>query len=242
MQVRNGDLDALGVLFERYHHRLFGFFYRLTLQRDVSADLVQDVFERILRYRSSYTGDGEFSTWLFRIARNRHSDYHRQMEKESSVVTQISAAKTGDASSGNTNHDVTDRPRHDAMADGSVTYAAAGPVHADKLASRADEGAIDNRLLLDQALRRLDPEKKQALILSRVEGFLYREIAEITGCTEGAVKVRVFRGLQELRRVMDGLQRDGAKRIQPKTGRIHPGTKPSQPGTGPIQPDDGPRA
>jgi RNA polymerase sigma factor (sigma-70 family) len=177
MQVRNGDLDALGVLFERYHRRLFAFFYRLTLQRDVSADLVQDVFERILRYRSSYTGDGDFSTWLFRIARNRHSDYHRQLAKEP-------------------------------------------PEAAESTASGADEDSIDNRLLLDQALRRLDPEKKQALILSRVEGFLYREIAEITGCTEGAVKVRIFRGLQDLRRIMDGLQRDGTNPIHPETGPL----------------------
>ena len=207
MQVSNGDLDALGVLFERYHHRLFGFFYRLTLQRDISADLVQDVFERILRYRSSYTGDGEFATWLFRIARNRHADYYRQMEKESPAAVEMPSANTGNASSTN--------------ASGSGSAAGA----ADRVAAGTMEDSIDNRLLLDQALQRLDPEKKQALILSRVEGFLYREIAEITGCTEGAVKVRVFRGLQDLRRIMDGLQRAGAKPIHPGTGHIQPDTR-----------------
>ncbi len=213
MQVKNGDLDALGVLFERYHQRLFGFFYRLTLQRDVSADLVQDVFERILRYRSSYSGDGEFSTWLFRIARNRHSDYHRQTEKELPGTANMPAANTENATPDTTNT-------------GFAGQAAAASAPADRVAHGHIEDSIGNRLLLEQALQQLDPDKKQALVLSRIEGFLYREIAEITGSTEGAVKVRVFRGLQELRRIMDGLQRAGAKRIQP--------------GTGPIQPDIGP--
>ena len=187
LQVKNGDLDALGVLFERYHHRLFGFFYRLTLQRDISADLVQDVFERILRYRSSYTGNGDFATWLFRIARNRHADHYRQMEKEA----------------------VDEHP--DAPHPASPHPASAHPAAPD--AALTD---TDDRMLLEQALDRLDPDKKQALVLSRMEGFLYREIAEIMACTESAVKVRVFRGLRELRQIMAGLERQtGRKHIHP---------------------------
>ncbi len=197
MQVRNGDLDALGVLFDRYHRRLFGFFYRLTLCRDASADLVQDVFERILRYRSSYTGNGEFSTWLFRIARNRHTDFYRQLEKESPVAAPMPATSKGSANPG--------------IASGDV----AGTGVADRVASGTVGDSIDDRMLLEQALDRLDPDKKQALILSRIEGLLYREIAEIMDCTEGAVKVRVFRGLQELRQIVDGLERQGGKRIHP---------------------------
>ncbi len=63
MKVRDGDLDKLGLLFERYNLRLFGFFYRLTHRRDISEDLVQGVFERILKYRESYKDDGAFSTF-----------------------------------------------------------------------------------------------------------------------------------------------------------------------------------
>jgi len=188
LQVKNGDLDALGVLFERYHHRLFGFFYRLTSRRDISADLVQDVFERILRYRTSYTGNGDFATWLFRIARNRHADHYRQMEKEA-----------------------VDEHR-DAPLPASSYPAVPQPAAPDAALTETDD-----RLLLEQALDRLDPDKKQALVLSRMEGFLYREIAEIMECTEGAVKVRVFRGLQELRQIMAGLERQrGGKHIHPE--------------------------
>jgi RNA polymerase sigma factor (sigma-70 family) len=80
--VRDGDLDKLAMIFERYNKRLYGFFVRQTANPHTSEDLVQDVFHRILRYRHTYKEDGRFSTWIFTIARsallthvakNRHS-------------------------------------------------------------------------------------------------------------------------------------------------------------------------
>ena len=48
LQVKEGQLDKLGLLFERYNKSLYGFFYRLTLDREVSEDLVQNVFLRTI--------------------------------------------------------------------------------------------------------------------------------------------------------------------------------------------------
>lgn len=78
MKVKSGDLDKLGLLFERYHRRLFGFFFRLTASRDISEDLVQEVFEKILKYRKTFSEDGTFAAWIFGIARNLHIDYYRK--------------------------------------------------------------------------------------------------------------------------------------------------------------------
>ena len=50
-QVRNGVGEMLGELFERYQSPLFNFYYRLTGDRGLSEDLVQEVFLRILKYR-----------------------------------------------------------------------------------------------------------------------------------------------------------------------------------------------
>ena len=75
--VREGDLAKLGVLFERYHVRIFDFICRLTGDRLAAEDLVQDIFVRILKYRSTYRDGGSFETWLFRIARNARADYFR---------------------------------------------------------------------------------------------------------------------------------------------------------------------
>lgn len=173
MKVRDGDLDKLGLLFERYNHRLFGFFYRLTHRRDISEDLVQGVFERILKYRESYKDDGAFSTWIFQIARNLHIDYYRKHSKT------------------DTKENISDWDS--LVADDS-----------DVNLKSEDER---NRLLLKQALDQLDEEKKQTLILSRYEGFKYREIAEIMDCTESVVKVRVFRGINELKVIVSDLKK-----------------------------------
>ena len=75
--VRDGDLAKLGLLFERYHTALFDFLSWMTGDRTAAEDLVQDIFVRILKYRSTYRDGGSFETWLFRIARNARADYFR---------------------------------------------------------------------------------------------------------------------------------------------------------------------
>lgn len=73
--VREGDLDRLEILFERYRDPLYDFFSRLTGNRAASEDLVQDVFVRILKYRGSYRESNRFVTWMYQIARNARTDY-----------------------------------------------------------------------------------------------------------------------------------------------------------------------
>lgn len=80
LQVKSGDTEKLGLLFERYNRPLFGYFMRITGCRQSSEDLVQNVFVRILKYRHTYKDDGAFSPWLYRIARNTHVDYYRKRQ------------------------------------------------------------------------------------------------------------------------------------------------------------------
>lgn len=76
--VQKGNVNAMSTLFERYHRQLFGFFVRLTRDRQLSEDLTQATFERILRYRNSYRGDGSFRSWIFSVARNVQVDHYRK--------------------------------------------------------------------------------------------------------------------------------------------------------------------
>lgn len=78
LRVKSGDLDKMGLLFERYNRPLFGFFYHMTHKPDLSEDLVQNVFYRMLKYRHTFTGDGEFRTWMYHLARNVLNDSVRQ--------------------------------------------------------------------------------------------------------------------------------------------------------------------
>jgi RNA polymerase sigma factor (sigma-70 family) len=81
-QVKDGDVGKLGVLFERHHGMLFNFLLRLTGDRQLSEDLVQEVFVRLLKYRHTYRGESQFTTWMFQIARNLRVDHFRKHRRE----------------------------------------------------------------------------------------------------------------------------------------------------------------
>jgi RNA polymerase sigma-70 factor (ECF subfamily) len=78
LKVKNGDLDKMGLLFERYHRSLFAFLYHMTNQREASEDMVQNVFYRMLRSRHTFRGDGEFRTWMYHVARNVLKDHGKK--------------------------------------------------------------------------------------------------------------------------------------------------------------------
>jgi RNA polymerase sigma-70 factor (ECF subfamily) len=170
LQVKLGELDRLGLLFERHKQALFGYFYRRTGDSSTSEDLVQTVFFRILKYRKRFKGYGRFTTWMYSIARNVMVDHHTKR-------------------SGN--------PL---------------PLEHRTVRDRAGESAEvrilkDERLrLLDEAMNQLREEHREILILAKFQDLKYRDIGEILGCTEGAVKVRIFRALGELRRVYKQLE------------------------------------
>lgn len=174
LKVKEGDLDKLGLLFERYNRRLYRFFYRMTHRRDVSEDLVQGVFERILKYRSTYTQNGSFSTWIFQIARNLQIDHYRSNQKQEEL-------------------------------DDFINW---DELEGDNFESEKEQQEKEELKLLQKALDQLDETKKQTLVLSRFEGFKYKEIAKIMDCTESAVKVRIFRAINELEVLIKELKRN----------------------------------
>jgi RNA polymerase sigma-70 factor (ECF subfamily) len=74
--------------------------------------------------------------------------------------------------------------------------------------NRATEFQKDEELqLLSMAMDRLPEDKREILLLSKFQERKYKEIGEIMGCSEGAVKVKVFRALQELKSVYAQLEK-----------------------------------
>jgi len=74
LKVKAGDLDKMGLLFERYNRPLYGFLFHMTYQRETSEDMTQQVFYKMLKYRHTFTGSGEFIHWMYSIARNTIKD------------------------------------------------------------------------------------------------------------------------------------------------------------------------
>lgn len=81
LNVRDGDVEKLNLLYKRYSRRFFGFFYGMTKDGATSEDLVQNVFVRILKYKHTYKDSGDFEVWAFQMARNVHKDHFRKNKR-----------------------------------------------------------------------------------------------------------------------------------------------------------------
>lgn len=168
-QVRQGDLRRLAILFERHHRALFNFFVRMNGDPDLSDDLVQDVFFRILRYRASYDNRRPFSAWMYQIARNVNLDNARKRRSDLQLAAEADDEERG-------------RGEPVSMAP-----------DAERAAARREQVR-----LLRKALGLLPEDKREILILSRFQNLRYHEIAAILGCEVSAVKVRVYRATRAL--------------------------------------------
>jgi RNA polymerase sigma factor (sigma-70 family) len=172
LKVKEGDLDMMGLLFERYKKPLYGFFYGLNKQQELSEDLVQNTFLRILKYRHLFRGDGDFRAWLFHIARNVNHDHHRKNRIKTTDELEDWQERIGDHQN-----------------------------HASEMQQQEEQ------MLLVRAMEHLPDEKREVLLLSKFQEKKYSEIGEVLGCSEGAVKVKVFRALQELKSIYRQLEK-----------------------------------
>lgn len=169
-QVREGRVDRLAVVFERHQLHLFNFFLRLTGRREASEDLLQEVFLRLLRYRSSYRPGAPFAPWMWQIARNVHRDHLQGLRTH---------------------------PPLEEMKDGVPDDWEGAEVHLLR-------GQETDRL--NQALERLDPAKRELLLLSRDPDLAYKDLAQLMACSVATVKVKVHRALKELKAIFTELQ------------------------------------
>jgi RNA polymerase sigma-70 factor (ECF subfamily) len=75
--LAQGNKQAAGILYDRYHPKVFGYFVRQIRNQESSRDLTQNVFLKVIKYSSSWKDDKVFAYWLFHIARNILIDFHR---------------------------------------------------------------------------------------------------------------------------------------------------------------------
>jgi RNA polymerase sigma-70 factor (ECF subfamily) len=82
---RRGDSESFSQLVDMYSGRCYGYFYRLTGNREVSDDLLSELFVKLVEKIKSYHG-GSFENWLFRIASNLFYDYLRVKQREKKLL------------------------------------------------------------------------------------------------------------------------------------------------------------
>ena len=169
----SGDEAAWETLVRTHTRRVYGFCYRFTGKDSEAQDLTQEVFLRVFRALKSYRSDeGAFATWLARLSRNLLIDHYR-------------------------------RTRQDRATDSIEEQL---PMIEERVATSArPEGLLAGREaseILQNALQRLSPDLREAVILRDLQEMEYREIAEVLKVPEGTVKSRLNRGRAELARVL----------------------------------------
>ena len=169
--AQRGDLNAFNELVLSFQGRVYNLAYRIMGDGDSAADATQEAFISAYRAIGGYRG-GSFRAWLMRIVTNAcYDELRRRKRRPTSSL--------------------------DAL---YVTDAAPGEV----LASRSESPEAfaqrqDLQRALHAGLQTLPKEQRAALILSDVQGYDYKEIAEISGVSLGTVKSRLSRGRAKMR-------------------------------------------
>jgi len=188
-EVAAGSQDALAALYDRHADAVFGAAIRLTSDRQVAEEVVQETFLALWNRAELFDPRaGSLAAWLHTIARNRTVDRLRAAGRRPNLVPLSSAA-------GEDEHDTAALER--IAASGTVLGGAdLGPGPEGELA------ATELRDVIRGALAELPEHERTALVLAYSSELTQSEIAEKLGWPLGTVKTRTRRALMRLREVL----------------------------------------
>jgi RNA polymerase sigma-70 factor, ECF subfamily len=160
-----GDVRAFEALVVKYQRRVARHVARFIKSADDVEDVVQDVFVRVYRGLTSFRGDSQFYSWLYRIASNAALNHLRRASQDVLLGDDAPDERTGEFVPG-----VSDdaHPERTLMAE-----------------QIADA--------VQRALAKLQPQLSEALMLFEVEKKSYAEIAQMLQIPIGTVRTRIFR-------------------------------------------------
>jgi len=186
--VADGSYDALADLYDRHGAAIFAVASRLTSDRGIAEEVVQDTFLALWDRATSFDpATGSLSAWLHTIARNRTVDRLRAAGRRPSLVS-LTIDDDEDSGAG-LERAVGDRP--------VLGGADLGP--GPELALEGTE----LRSVLRDALDAMPDTERTVILLAYGEGLTQTEIAGRTGWPLGTVKTRTRRGLARLRGVLE---------------------------------------
>jgi len=173
--VREGDKDALALLFHRYARLVRGIAYRVLRDRSEADDLLQDIFVLIPRLCDNFdSSKGPARFWILQMTYRRAlcrrrfltiRHFYQRIDMDE-LTTELSDAKAD---------------RFEDTLNGTFG--------ADKV---------------DKAFSSLSEDQQRTLQLYFVEGYTLEEIAEKLGQSKGNVKHHYFRGIERLRKQLLG--------------------------------------
>ena len=164
-----GDRASFDPLVLRHQDRIYNALLRFTGDRDRAGDIAQKAFLNAFLKIRDFQGDAAFGTWLYRIAFNLAVSEFRGRPRERRLAF-------GEEEDG-----------------GMPEPAGNGPAPGDRLATAETQRAVQ------EAIRGLDEEFREAVVLRDIEGLSYEEIASVLGIAIGTVRSRLHRARELLK-------------------------------------------
>jgi len=154
--------------------QLFGAAMRMTRNRADAEDLVQETFAKAFSSFHQFTPGTNLKAWLYRILTNTYINTYRKAQRE---------------------------PKRSDSAEIEDWQLAAAEAHTSNGLRSAEMDALDRMpdSVVTDAMAQLSPDFRMAVYLADVEGFSYKEIAEIMGTPIGTVMSRLNRARTQLR-------------------------------------------
>jgi RNA polymerase sigma-70 factor (ECF subfamily) len=176
----SGDAVAWEEIVQQYHRRIYNICYRFTGSTDDAEDLTQEVFIKMYKTLNTYEAQrGAFMTWVTTVTRNLLVDHFRKTKHDRATDSLDTPASE----------------HEDALPLSEQIQDTSAPPDA-RVQSRETGDTVH------QALQKLSPELREAVILRDLQDMDYREIATVLKVPEGTVKSRINRGRAELARLL----------------------------------------
>jgi RNA polymerase sigma-70 factor, ECF subfamily len=188
-EVAAGSQDALATLYDRHVDAVFAAASRLTSDRQVAEEVVQETFLALWNRAESYDPSaGSLAAWLHTIARNRAVDRLRAAGRRPNLVP-LSATTADDE-------------RDAAALDRIVSQ---GTVLGGSAPARQPDAAAEwasVRQVIQDALAAMSDHERTVIVLAYNDELSQSEIADRLGWPLGTVKTRTRRALLRLRDVL----------------------------------------
>jgi len=181
--AKAGKEAAYRELLNRYERPVFSLIYRMVRDRALAEDLAQETFIKVLNALDSYRPEFKFSSWIFKIANNAAIDQLRKRELNTLSLDGAPGARTAE----------------------EVEATALQAVdHTESPLAELESRELGSEI--EQAIGKLRPEYRTAILLRHVEGRAYEEIAEVMDLPLGTVKTYIHRARLELREYLAHLR------------------------------------
>jgi RNA polymerase sigma-70 factor (ECF subfamily) len=181
--AREGREAAYRELIGRYQRPVLSLIFRLVRDRELSEDLAQETFVKVLNALDRYDPAQKFSSWIFKIAHNTAIDQLRKKEVATLSLDGSPHAESADE------------------AEATLFTAVASDETPEEFTSSREIGSE-----IERALATLRPEYRTVIILAHVEGRPYEEVAEIMELPLGTVKTFIHRARNELKKQLTHLR------------------------------------